>query len=101
MDQGRYKAAEDVIRKLLESRGVHSGSGNSYDDDTEALKALDLLGQVLDYQGQYVKAERLFRRALEGSEKVLGPEHPSTLASVSNLGSVLESQGKYEEAEAM
>ena len=30
------------------------------------------------------------RRALEGKEKVLGVEHPSTLTSVSNLASVAE-----------
>lgn len=40
-------------------------------------------------------------QALEGREKVLGPEHPDTLTSVSNLGSVLGSLGKYEEAKAM
>jgi hypothetical protein len=41
------------------------------------------------------------QRALEGYEKVLGREHPNTLASVSQLGSVLERQGEYDEAEAM
>lgn len=43
----------------------------------------------------------MHRRGLEGREKVLAPEHPSTLTSVNNLGSVLKSEGKYEEAEAM
>ena len=43
----------------------------------------------------------MHRRVLKATEKVLGPEHPDTLNSVSNLGLVLESQGKYEEAEAM
>jgi hypothetical protein len=43
----------------------------------------------------------LHRRALEGYEKVLGPEHPHTLTSINNLGNVLKSQGKYEEAEAL
>ena len=43
----------------------------------------------------------MHRQALKVSEKVLGPEHPDTLTSISNLGSVLESQGKYEKAEAM
>src|SRR5437764_1434350 len=43
----------------------------------------------------------MHRRALEGYEKVLGPEHPDTLTSVSKLGSVLESQGKYEKAEVI
>ncbi|PVH91488.1 hypothetical protein DM02DRAFT_620498, partial [Periconia macrospinosa] len=41
------------------------------------------------------------RRALEGREKALGKEHPSTLTSVSNLALVLRYQGKYEAAEAM
>jgi hypothetical protein len=33
--------------------------------------------------------------------KVLGPEHPDTLASVSEFGCVLVRLGKYAEAEAM
>ncbi|KAL8646144.1 MAG: hypothetical protein Q9210_006299, partial [Variospora velana] len=41
------------------------------------------------------------QRALDGSERVLGKEHPDTLTSVSNLASVLQDQGKYEEAEQM
>jgi hypothetical protein len=40
-------------------------------------------------------------RALEAREKVLGPEHPSTLASINNLASVLSSQEKYKDAEIM
>jgi len=39
------------------------------------------------------------RRALEGREKALRKEHPSTLTSVNNLAFVLQGQGKYEEAE--
>jgi hypothetical protein len=41
------------------------------------------------------------RQMLARREKVLGPEHPSTLTSMSNLALVLDSQGKYEEAESM
>ena len=40
-------------------------------------------------------------RALEGREKVLGPDHPDTLASVFNMAIVLERRGQYEHAEAM
>ncbi|KAI4086757.1 MAG: hypothetical protein LQ339_009003 [Xanthoria mediterranea] len=50
-------------------------------------------------QGRYDEAEQMNRRALDGYEKVLGKEHPSTLTSVSNLASVLRFQGKYDEAE--
>jgi tetratricopeptide (TPR) repeat protein len=43
----------------------------------------------------------MYRRALAGSEKALGPEHPDTFTSITNLGLVLDDQGKHEEAEAM
>jgi hypothetical protein len=32
-------------------------------------------------------------------QKVLGPEHPDTLMSMSNLASVLNNQGDYDETE--
>jgi tetratricopeptide (TPR) repeat protein len=51
--------------------------------------------------GQKSNAEEMYRRALEGYEKVLGLEHPLTLASVSNLAWVLQDQRKYEAAEEM
>ena len=47
------------------------------------------------------EAEAMHRRALEAREKLLGREHPQTLASVNNLGNALSRQVKYDEAEAM
>ena len=35
------------------------------------------------------------RRALEGKKKVLGREHPSTLANINNLAYLLHRQQKY------
>jgi tetratricopeptide (TPR) repeat protein len=52
-------------------------------------------------RGEYAAAEEMHRRALEGKEKVLGKEHPNTLASMNNLAEVLRDQGKYEQAEKM
>src|SRR2546423_1232127 len=52
-------------------------------------------------QGNYKLAEAMNRQALEGNEKVLGPEHPFTLTSVDKLAIVLRDQGKYEAAEVM
>ena len=43
----------------------------------------------------------MFLRALAGYEKVLGPEHPSTLNAVNNFGSLYKNQGKLNEAEEM
>jgi Tetratricopeptide repeat len=41
----------------------------------------------------------MYLRALAGSEKTLGPDHPSTLNTVNSLGSLYWNQGKLTEAE--
>ncbi|KAJ1637711.1 Tetratricopeptide repeat-domain-containing protein, partial [Pavlovales sp. CCMP2436] len=58
-------------------------------------------GRLLQAQGRLDEAEPLFRRALEGPEKTLGPNHPSTLTCVSNLAKLLLAQGKLGEAEPL
>lgn len=45
-------------------------------------------------QGDYLAAEEMNRRAMEGYEKALGEEHADTLTSVSDLAEVLHAQGK-------
>ncbi|KAH0555788.1 hypothetical protein GP486_006269, partial [Trichoglossum hirsutum] len=49
-------------------------------------------------QGKYEEAEAMNRRALDGKEKVLGKEHPSTLTSVYSLANLLHEQKRYEAA---
>ena len=58
-------------------------------------------GRCLEYDGRYREAETMYQIVLGHRERVLGPEHPHTLASIGSLGSILSSQGKYEDAEAM
>ncbi|KAH8651688.1 hypothetical protein BGZ61DRAFT_406278 [Ilyonectria robusta] len=73
-------------------------------DSKDVLKWARLLTNAGLYRwmkGRYEEAEEMDRRALGTRERVLGREHPHTLASVSNLASVLRRQGKYEEAEQM
>jgi hypothetical protein len=41
------------------------------------------------------------RRALAGTKKALGVEHPDTLSGVDALALVLQDQGKYKAAEEM
>jgi tetratricopeptide (TPR) repeat protein len=69
----------------------------------EAMRAslLERVGRCQDSLGQYASAEASHRQELLLRKRVLGPEHPNTLTSMSNLAGVLNSKGKYEEAEAM
>jgi hypothetical protein len=43
----------------------------------------------------------LYERALATSERVLGAEHPDTLASMNNLAELYARQGRYAEAERL
>ena len=69
-------------------------------DHPNTLTLVNNLGDLLQKQGKLEEAEVLYRRDLEGRERVLGLDHPSTLTSVINLGSLLYKQGKLEEAES-
>jgi tetratricopeptide (TPR) repeat protein len=56
----------------------------------------DLLGRAGGYfhvRGTYLGTRPLKERALAIREKVLGPEHPDTAASLNNLGVLLQDQG--------
>jgi hypothetical protein len=53
---------------------------------------------VLESQGKYDEAEAMHRRALEGSEKVLGREHPNTLTSVYHLAFLFHRRQHYSTA---
>ncbi|RKK74030.1 hypothetical protein BFJ71_g17327 [Fusarium oxysporum] len=58
-------------------------------------------GWFLLLGGEYTTAEVMNRQALKGFEKILGPEHTSTLDNITDLGLALEGQGKHEEAEVI
>ena len=53
---------------------------------------------MLESQGKYEEAESMNRRALEGRERELGVNHPSTLASVYGLAFLLCSLRRYDPA---
>ena len=49
------------------------------------------LAALLDSQGKYEEAEKIYRQTLALSEKVLPKDHPDTLMSMNNLAFVLDS----------
>lgn len=48
--------------------------------------------------GDYEKTLPLSQRALDISEKVLGPQHPDVATTLNNLALLYESRGEYEKA---
>ncbi|KAH8684468.1 putative kinesin [Tricladium varicosporioides] len=59
------------------------------------------LGYCFSIKGQYIRAEGMFRQALQLQETVLKKGHPSILINMNNLAASFCDQGKYIEAEIM
>ena len=60
----------------------------------------DAIADLLFAQGKYGDAEKLYRSVIEMRSRVLGPEHPDTLASRHRLVYALNEEEKHAEAEA-
>jgi serine/threonine protein kinase/Flp pilus assembly protein TadD len=93
--QGKYQDAEKVQREALEK---YQESGR---ESTDSLKSLNQLGNILDEAGRVSEAEHLYRKAFEGAQRLLGPEHPTTLIAASNLGGTLREENRLAEAESI
>jgi hypothetical protein len=52
-------------------------------------------------QRRYKDAEVLEVQVMEATKRVRGPDHPDTLASISNLASTFSKQGRRKEAEEL
>ncbi|KAL9084632.1 MAG: hypothetical protein Q9165_007987 [Trypethelium subeluteriae] len=62
---------------------------------------LQRFGDMYSDQGRLDKAEKMYQRALQGTEKAWGPDHTSTLDTVNNLGLLYVDLGRLDEAEKM
>ena len=99
---GEYESWTECQRLLPHAKEVVKSISDEHEDDRLHAATISFkCGCYLLLRGTYEEAGAMHQWALDAREKVLGCEHPDTLASVSNLGLVLDRQGKYEEAEAM
>ncbi|OHW93509.1 NB-ARC and TPR domain protein [Colletotrichum incanum] len=90
-----------VQRRLLQHADrcvTRSGMGAA---EKEEVWVFHKLGNLYYNQGRLKEAEAMYKRALQGKEKALGPDHTSTLDTVNNLGNLYLDQGQFKEAEAM
>jgi len=58
----------------------------------------NVVGDVLDVKADYITAMEWYERALDGKEKTLGMDHPSTLDTVNDMGIVFKTQAEYDKA---
>ena len=79
---------------VLESSLIEDGVG-------EKSVLLWKFGMCLYSDGRYNEAETPILRVMETRRRMLGPEHPDTLTSMSNLASTYWNQGRWTEAEEL
>ncbi|WP_203097919.1 tetratricopeptide repeat protein [Skermanella rosea] len=69
--------------------------------DAPTATLLLWLGDYNRARGAYADAAADFRRTVDASKRLLGAEHPDTLASMNNLASTLRAQGDRGGAQAL
>ena len=90
--QRRLADAESVYRRVIALDSAHGA------DNAVRGRYLVGFGVVLFQQGRYPEAERLFRRALDIQQRVLGPDHYDVGGTLNNLGGVYYEQNEYQHA---
>jgi tetratricopeptide (TPR) repeat protein len=66
---------------------------------TDSLRALKAQAQAYAAEGHPAEAERQLLRTLDARERVLGPEHRQTLASVYELAALYGALSRFSEAQ--
>lgn len=88
----RVDEAETLLTEALEAQRAAGEKGN------RLASALNNLGNLHYRTGDLLKAQELYRDALEIREKVLASDDPELNDSINNYGVALFSLGRHEEA---
>jgi serine/threonine protein kinase/tetratricopeptide (TPR) repeat protein len=89
-----------TAREILDKASKEIDTGLSKDPELQA-QMMQTMGEVYDSLGLEPQAQSLLTRAVDIRRRVLGPQNPDTLTSMSRLGGILMLQGRYAEAEKL
>jgi eukaryotic-like serine/threonine-protein kinase len=84
MDQGLYARAQSVFE-----RGISASASAGLQESREAMNTMHDLAWALLQQGRIKEAEALERKLMSMQRRVLGPDHPDTISTVSELAFTL------------
>ena len=89
-----------TAREILDKASKDIDTSLTKDPELQA-QMMYVMGDVYYNLGLYPRAQLLLQQTAEIRKRVLGPEHPDTLASMNNLANVLDDEGHYVEAEKL
>ncbi len=94
--QGRYDEAEKILSGLMARPAPGDEAGQTA--QTQIVGAMARLQEDL---GHFDRSEALYRQVLSMESKVLGENHPNTIATQSDLAGLLRRRGLLVQAEKM
>jgi serine/threonine protein kinase/tetratricopeptide (TPR) repeat protein len=97
-DPSQARGESITAREILDKAAKQIETGLAKDPEAQA-HMMFVMGEVYDNLGLISEGRALVERAAELQRKVLGPEHPETLASLDLIAKALTEQGHFPEAE--
>src|SRR6266851_2792298 len=97
-DPNEQRGNSVTAREILDKASSDIKTGMAKDPDAQA-GMMQVMGEVYLNLGLFSRAKDLEQQSLEIRRRVLGPEHPDTLNSMSDLADALNHDGHYAEAE--
>lgn len=91
----KYEEAEPLFQRLIKS---YEGFAPA---DLRLVRALQRMGLIKFVTGEHDKTEKLYRRALELTEKAYGPDDLKVAAAASYLAEYYQAVGSLEKAEPL
>ncbi|KAH8645453.1 hypothetical protein BX600DRAFT_444453 [Xylariales sp. PMI_506] len=95
LEQGRYRSAEDAIRRA--TAGLKDCHGDYHIATAEAYKQL---GHILSEQADILNATKVLTKSLGLLLALVGRAHPTSLDNIVKLAIVKRRQNRFVEAEA-
>ena len=92
--------SRQTIDQNLLSEAVVTINESFADDPIVASALRDVVGEVYEALGMFNQSLPLREQVVSDRERLLGPEHPDTLASMESLGALLFDIGRYADAAA-
>ena len=94
--QGKYDAADNVFTAIYQAlTAAHK------EDHPDMVRTRCAQGEVHCQKGEYITAEKELRAQLPVAERLLGPNHPETLAVYASLAACAKANGSLDEAIAL
>ena len=89
-----------TAREILDKASKQIDTEMAKDPEAQA-RMMYVMSEVYDSLGLFSQAQTLLKRALDLQRKVLGPDDPQTLTSLSGMAVLLTEEGNYPEAEKL